>query len=194
MCQVNRAKSINMLEKLRTKGIKDLDCMNCDNYTRSKCGRTSPMPQEGFAKITEMRVGQSWVEYHLIPCLQVWVPILVCERSLFHVVKCVLAKTFGSQQTCTCHEFGLFKYKVPSKSSTPIAADLQGGPSWTLLDDPLHLIIAVVEQGSVSHWRECILSQHHVKKVQGHGTFASLQSDLQLLSDHQLELPSGYLT
>ena len=58
----------------------------------------------------------------------------------------------------------------------------------TLLDDLLHLIIGVVEQGSVSHWRECILSQHHVKKVQGHGTLASLQCDLQLLSNHQLDL------
>ena len=49
----------------------------------------------------------------------------------------------------------------------------------TLLDGLLHLIIGVVEQGSVSHWRECILSQHHVQKVQGHRTAGdSLQGNL----------------
>ena len=48
----------------------------------------------------------------------------------------------------------------------------------TLLDDLLELVVSVVEQGSVSHWRESILSQNHMQEVQGYGCLASLQGDL----------------
>eukprot|EP00438_Fugacium_kawagutii_P018977 Skav203843 [mRNA] locus=scaffold5703:29534:30461:- [translate_table: standard] len=45
-----------------------------------------------------------------------------------------------------------------------------------LLQNLLQLSISVVEQSSVGHRREGVLSQHHMQKVQGHRSFASLQS------------------
>ena len=115
-------------------------------------------------------------------------------RSLFHVVNAFWQKLLDSSKPAHVMNLGYSNIKCHLNHHIHQLLQTCRVALLTLLDDPLHLIIGVVEQGSVSHWRECILSQHHVKKVQGHGTFASLQSDLQFLSNHQLELPSDNLT